>query len=160
LDDPTQILHLCSDLLTDTGYILLTIPNGYGPYEFESYIQKIPVLGSGLVRLYDLAAAVLDRFVFKGRWTAMAHREPSDLPYNAGSPHVQWYTLSRMRGLLAQAGLKVDEQRNLSLFSGPFSNYVFGPFATACQANADVADHLPHWIASAWWMRVSRQTPP
>lgn len=156
LDEPDEMLGICQALLADDGRIILTIPNGFGPFEFESYVQKIPLLGPSLVFVFDLAAAALDRWVLKGRWTELAQREPKDLPYNEGSPHVQWYTMARMERLISNAGLQVDNRCNLSLFSGPFSNYLFGPFVKACEANAWIADKLPHCMVSAWWMEVSK----
>lgn len=155
LDAPDIILRLVHDLVRPDGRVIVTIPNGFGPFEIESYIHKIPAVGWVLDRSMAAAAHVMNRWILKRRWTDMANRQPADLPYNSGSPHVQWFTQPRFRHMVESAGFKIEDFRKLSAFSGPFSNYIFGPFAGACERNARLADMLPAAMTSAWWAELS-----
>jgi 2-polyprenyl-3-methyl-5-hydroxy-6-metoxy-1,4-benzoquinol methylase len=155
LDEPDRVLHLVHDLILPDGRVIVTIPNGFGPFEVESYIHKMPAIGWVLDRSMAAAAHIMNRWILKGRWSDMANRQPADLPYNSGSPHVQWFTQSRFRHMVESAGFKIEDFRKLSTFSGPFSNYIFGPFAGACERNARLADMLPAAVTSAWWTELS-----
>lgn len=159
LHQPEKILQLARDLLADDGIVVVSIPNGFGPYEIESYIHKLPVVGRALDRLFAAWSFVLNRSVFKGRWTELNNRQPGDLPYNYGSPHVQWFTEGRFRRVVEESGLMIVDFRKLSVFSGPFSNYLFGPFIGLCERNNRLADRLPTWAASAWWMKLQKREP-
>ena len=75
---------------------------------------------------------------------------PIDLPYNLDSGHVQFFSGARLRTLLQEAGFSIVATTNLSLFSGPFTNYLFGAWPAFCQWNAAVADSLPSFMSSAW----------
>jgi SAM-dependent methyltransferase len=156
LHEPGELLKLAHDLLAPDGLVIVTIPNGFGPFELESYIHRIRGLGWLLDRAFAAASTLADRSFAKGKWSELLSREPADLPYNSGSPHVQWFTQRRFRDLVANAGLKINKIVNLSVFSGPFSNYVFGPFVRACEINARLADRLPSALSSAWWMEISK----
>ena len=156
---PGELLRLVHELVTDDGRVIASIPNGFGPFEIESYVHKFPLIGRVLDRSFAAAVAVFNRWIIKGRWTALLNREPPDLPYNAGSPHVQWFTESRFRDLVGKCGFGIEDFQKLSTFSGPFSNYLFGPFVRACEMNTALADRLPSAFASAWWMELSKARP-
>lgn len=157
LEEPENLLRLVYDLLAPGGRVVVSIPNGFGPFELESWVNRIPVLGRVLDRSLAAVAFAMNKWVWRGRWTALLERQPADLPYNSESPHVQWFTQSRFREMVRRAGFDIESSRKLSTFSGPFSNYLFGPFEQACELNARLADKLPAAVASAWWMELSRR---
>jgi 2-polyprenyl-3-methyl-5-hydroxy-6-metoxy-1,4-benzoquinol methylase len=155
LHEPDKILDLVRDLLLPDGCAIVSIPNGFGPFEIESYLWRVPILGRILDRSFAAGAFIMNRSIAKGRWTELLRRQPSDLPYNSDSPHVQWFTEKRFRAVVKDAGFEISDFRKLSTFSGPFSNYTFGPFVGICKVNAKLADMLPRALASAWWMQLS-----
>jgi SAM-dependent methyltransferase len=157
LHQPQNLLRLVYDLVASDGRVIVSIPNGFGPFEIEAYLHKVPIVGWVLDRSFAATAFALNRWVFRGRWNELLDRQPADLPYNSESPHVQWFTQSRFRRLVRNAGFNIERFRKLSTFSGPFSNYVFGPFARPCELNTKLADKLPASVASAWWMELSKR---
>lgn len=156
LTDPGAVLARCRTLLAPNGRALITIPNGYGPFELESALARFPVLGKAALTVTDYFVAVLNKYgPFKGIWTAAAAGTPEDLPYNLESGHVQFFTRSRFRTLLGDAGFQILETENLSLLSGPFTNYLFGAWPAFCRWNAAVANSMPSFMASAWYLECA-----
>jgi len=159
LDDPLLVLKECSRLLEPNGILLITVPNGFGPFEFESAIARCPFIGAVLVKITDWVIAALNKFgPLRGKWTEALAETPADLPYNAESGHVQFFTQRRLAALLGAAGFKIVARENLSLFSGPFSNYMFAAFSRFCRWNVHVADFVPASLASGWLLKCTANT--
>jgi SAM-dependent methyltransferase len=156
LDDPSSILKMAVDLLAPDGRLLVTVPNGRGPFEIESALSRVPLLGTGLLKLTDLFVALLNKTVMSGAWSRVAASIPRDLPYNIDSGHVQFFSTDDMCELFQSAGLVVTKSGNVSFLSGPFTNYLFAPFRRFCDWNVNIVDRLPRSIASSWFFECSR----
>lgn len=156
LDDPASILKIAVELLTPDGRLLVTVPNGRGPFEIESALSRVPFLGQGLLKLTDFFVAVLNKTIMKGAWSKVAAVAPKDLPYNIESGHVQLFAKDNMVNLFKGAGMQIASARNISFLSGPFTNYLFSPYEGFCAWNSKVADQLPSWFASAWFFECCR----
>jgi SAM-dependent methyltransferase len=156
LEEPLAVLTQCRRLLAADGMLLITIPNGHGPFEIESAISRVPGLGFFLLKVAAFIAHVCNRFgPLRGRWTAVQARTPADLPYNAESGHVQFFSRRQLQQLLAQAGFAVLESRNLSFLSGPFTNTIFCVSGRFCRWNVAVARNLPPTLVSGWFFRCA-----
>jgi 2-polyprenyl-3-methyl-5-hydroxy-6-metoxy-1,4-benzoquinol methylase len=152
LSDPNSVLVGCRKLLAPNGSLLITVPNGYGPFELESALARLPILGKALLKVTDYFVAVLNKVgPLKGTWTSAAAHMPPDLPYNLESGHVQFFTRSRLHMLLLDAGYRVVGTENISFLSGPFTNYLFGAWPAFCRWNAAVANSVPSFMCSAWY---------
>lgn len=156
LDDPASILKIAVELLAPDGRLLVTVPNGRGPFEIESALSRTPFLGQGLLKLTDFFVAVLNKTVMKGAWNKVAAVAPKDLPYNIESGHVQLFKKDNMINLFKGVGVQIARARNVSFLSGPFTNYLFAPSERFCIWNSRVADQLPSWFASAWFFECCR----
>ena len=154
LDDPATVLRTAVKLLSSGARVLVTIPNGRGPFEIESALARVPVFGPALVKATDLAVATLNKAILRGAWSRAASVVPMDLPYNEESGHVQFFSMSRLISLFEGVGFEPVALRNLSFLSGPFSNYLFAPFRRFCDWNARIADCLPSWSVSAWMFEL------
>lgn len=156
IDDPLAVLSAAMARLAPGGRLLASIPNGRGPFEIESALSRVPILGPVLLRLTDFFVAVLDKFVIRGAWSRMTNSIPNDLPYNSDSGHVKFFSKSEIIKLFHSAGLEVSDSCHLSFLSGPFTNYLFAPSDTFCRLNARVAGRLPYWLASAWYFECTK----
>ncbi len=156
LEDPASILKIAVDLLAPDGRLLVTVPNGKGPFEIESAFSKVPILGSGLLKLLDLFVAMLNKTLMKGAWSRIDELTPKDLPYNIDCGHVQFFSINDMLRLFSGVGLEVDNTANVSVFSGPFTNYLLAPSQHFCGWNVRIANCLPRSIASAWFFECQR----
>lgn len=157
LDDPAAMLTKAVELLAPNGRLLVTVPNGKGPFELESALSWVPFLGPVLMKLTSLFVAFLNKFMLKGIWSNALAIFPDDLPYNGDSGHIQFFTKRAMMRLFSNVGLEVTSSRNLSFLSGPFTNSVFTPWRAFCEWNTRVADHLPSWLASAWFFECRKR---
>ncbi len=72
------------------------------------------------------------------------------------SPHVQRFTLSRLRQMFERNGLVMVEYRGTSMASGPFMAHLFGKFKTFIHLNASIADHVPLAFAAGWMFALRR----
>lgn len=156
IDDPLAVLSAAAARLVPGGLLLASVPNGRGPFEIESALSRVPVLGPVLLRLTDLSVAVLNKFIMKGAWSRMTDSTPVDLPYNADSGHVQFFSRPEMISLIRGAGLEVAGSKSLSFLAGPFTNYLLSPSQAFCRWNVRSASRLPHWLASAWYFECRK----
>jgi len=156
LDGPASSLKSAVELLAPDGRLLITVPNGRGPFEIETALSRVPFLGQVFLKLADFFVAVLNKTIMKGVWSKMAAIAPKDLPYNINSDHLQFFEKADIINLVRGAGLQIASERNISFLSGPFTNYLFAPFEKFCVWNSEVADHLPSWLASAWFFDCCR----
>ena len=154
LPRPEAALSCVERLLRPGGRVVVTIPNGFGPFELESWLSRLPALGSASLWVVDHLTAVLNRFVFKGAWTAVV--TPPDLPYNAECGHVQFFTRSALLRMAARCGLTLLRQTGVSWLSGPYTNYLFAPSRLFCHVNAQAGRWLPSWMLSAWFFEFGR----
>lgn len=156
LEDPLTVLSTAVARLAPHGLLLASIPNGRGPFEIESAVSRWPFIGKTLLKITDLAVALLNKTVLRGVWSRHIDGTPSDLPYNEESGHVQFFTQARFLALLASVGLYARKSRSLSLLGGPFTNYWFAPSKAFCAWNVAVVAKLPQWTASAWYFECER----
>jgi len=105
------------------GVLLVTVPNGWGWFELESFLWFRAGLGPLLERLRvaDAVRALKRRLAGPGI-DAHYHFTPSTL---SSSPHVRRFTLRSVKRELERAGFRVVEAEGSALFSGPFSNLLF-----------------------------------
>jgi 2-polyprenyl-3-methyl-5-hydroxy-6-metoxy-1,4-benzoquinol methylase len=152
VEQPEELLQSALHLLEPDGRVLVTIPNGYGPFEVESAFSR-QTIGKALLRLIDLAVALINKFILRGFWSKIA--TPPALPYNLESEHIQFFTRKAFLKIAQNAGFTVVSSHNLSLFSGPFTNYFFAPFESFCHWNSRIAERLPSAWVSAWFFEFS-----
>jgi hypothetical protein len=141
-------------LLRPGGRVLVTVPNGFGPFEVESWLSRVRWLGPASIWVFDRFVAVLNRFVFKGAWTEVV--QSADVPYNVECGHVRFFSQQRLLTVANQAGLTPVRKTGLSWLSGPYTNYLFAPSRSFCALNTRLADILPFWMLSAWFLELTR----
>jgi 2-polyprenyl-3-methyl-5-hydroxy-6-metoxy-1,4-benzoquinol methylase len=117
------VLSGIREKLKEGGSLLVTVPNGYGWFELESFFWFKAGLGRAIERLR------IDRAVRKGKAVLCGpgiaehyHDTPSTL---SSSPHIRRFTFASIRNTLAEEGFAVTEATGSVLFCGPFSNLLF-----------------------------------
>jgi len=154
LPAPQAFLNAARRLLARDGLVLVTIPNGYGPFEWESALSRLPYLGAASLWAADTTVAVLNKFVFRGAWSRVV--ADARVPYNDDSGHIQFFTRRRFLELVAANGFTVASRANLSFLSGPYTNYFLAPSKIFCRVNNRAADLLPADLVSAWFFELRR----
>lgn len=143
LENPRRLLAASVKHMTPTGLLIVTVPNGYGEFEIDSW----------LFRTLHLQTLV-DKWATK--------KEVPSTTDNQESGHVQFFTRPRLRRLFAECDLRVTSEGVGSLFCGPLAGHLLGRSQQFIEWNAEITDKLPQVLSSSWYFalrRVGRQTP-
>jgi O-antigen/teichoic acid export membrane protein/2-polyprenyl-3-methyl-5-hydroxy-6-metoxy-1,4-benzoquinol methylase len=149
--DPTQLLREGLAHLAKNGLVIVTVPNGYGEFEIDSWIfrwlrlQKVVNRVKGSRRLEGLVAKVRGRRIEK-----MLSTDDQECG------HVQFFTLSRLRELFAVNSLSVVRQAPGSFLCGPLVAHTLGRWKRFAQWNARITDRMPLQLASGWYFALRR----
>jgi SAM-dependent methyltransferase len=134
--------------LAEGGRLILTVPNGYGPYEAS-------MLALTVCRTIGLTALV--RFIkTKVLRVRVQDRPPGSLD---PSPHVQHFTLRELRRLAREAGF-VEERYQARTF---LCGFVWDRALSGQRVlkwNGQVADRLPAWAVSGWMLTLVKAGRP
>jgi len=133
--DPDALLANTVRHMATGGLLIVTTPNGYGPWELSNYVRPRHVAR-------------------RWNWLRRAAGKP---PYVAGTgpDHCQHYTRGRLITMFRRHGLEVHRFMNsdfvLTISKSLRRHRVFGEF------DADVANLVPHWMASGWYVALRRR---
>ena len=156
LSEPARVLAECRRLMVDDGCLIVTVPNGHGPFEIESALARIPALGRVMIKLTEYFVAVLNKFgPLKGLWSKALSHLPLDLPYNDESKHVNFFTRRSLTALLQRTGFRIGSIQSLSFLAGPFTNFLLGASRAFCLWNTSIAGNLPLALTSAWFVECT-----
>jgi len=143
LSNPNKMVKHCTNLLNPKGQFIVTIPNGYGLSESSAkLIKKIKTLFQITKRI-------------KGSNQGM-------LTANEDNPHIQFFTLPKIKKLLRQQGLTIKSVHNhlFILNAFPFSLlFFYTPKKVARwleKVDSSLANHIPHWMASGWYITTEK----
>lgn len=137
LDQPAQMLLAAVEFLQPRGILIVTVPNGYGEFEIDSWIFR-------RLRLQKL----VNRFAQQQQVLAATD--------NAESGHVQFFTRSYLLRLFREARLSIFREGTASLFAGPIIGHFIARSSRLIEWNAGITDRLPFALASGWYFALRR----
>ncbi|GEM_PF-6025508 len=139
-----RLMVLLSGHLRSGGLLLVTTPNGYGAMEIFERTWKT---ARGLLMTSRVLNPVR-RALIAARILGQNERERRLMELY---PHVQAFTMRRLRRLGASAGLRLIGAGNVSFLKGfiPW-DMTFGRSARLRDWDAQFADSLPHSVANGW----------
>lgn len=151
LPDPLALLRTISQVVKDEGLVLVTTPNGYGPFEVENYVLRKTRLLEFLVRCKRLIPGKLFPEASRDdRSMAMSATE------NKSSLHVHFFRREPLLLLFERAGFKCLEFRNSTVLGGSLSNALLRRWPRLLRWNARLADHVPYFLASGWYFSLAK----
>jgi SAM-dependent methyltransferase len=140
---PEQLLGMALPYLAEPGILIITVPNGYGEFEWDQ-------------RFYH--AFRVDKMVKSLRSIFQRGKQKEDFGGSDDqSPHLQRFTLASLYKMFDRHRLLLVEARGTSMLSGPFVAHLFGKFDMFIRLNAAIADHLPLSLASGWMIALRRE---
>jgi hypothetical protein len=123
--------------------LLITVPNGRGPFEIA------------MQPLYLMRKIGLNNFILKVK-RVLGKKEPYSQNYE--TPHVNFFTVSRMRRELKQYGLKITEVKNAYVFAPIIETYLpFIPLKTIARIDNKLAAVVPAFLASGFYFRIEHE---
>jgi 2-polyprenyl-3-methyl-5-hydroxy-6-metoxy-1,4-benzoquinol methylase len=144
--NPSDLLASHSILLRPGGMLVGCIPNGWGPYEIESWLDKTLHLSPAISATNKLLQRALGR------------RIEVTAPYNSDSSHVQFYRRQPFVAMLESAGFAVTDFSNGTFFGGMLSERLMKIGGEQIfRMNANIADWLPQWAVSTWLFSAERR---
>lgn len=137
------------DKLKDNGVLLVTVPNGFGSFEIESWLWNKLKLSKlfQVLKISDLFYYV--RVLFFGR--NFIEEIPSSLD---SSPHVQNFTYKSIKERLVKQGFELLEIKGGPFLSGPLSNHLTG-FSMFTNLNNFYGSILPS-LASGFYIALKK----
>jgi 2-polyprenyl-3-methyl-5-hydroxy-6-metoxy-1,4-benzoquinol methylase len=142
LDAPEELLTKVLPHLSESGLLVVTVPNGYGEFELDRRLYQALQVDKFVVRL---------RSVFKGD-----NREKSCAGSDEESPHLQQFSLTRLHQMFDRSHLVLLETRGTSFVSGPLIAHLLGKTQCFVDFNAAIADHLPLLLVAGWMFCLKR----
>jgi SAM-dependent methyltransferase len=144
LDDTqtTQLLTSVAAKLRPGNRLIITVPNGFGWYEAESFLWKRAKLGTFLEST-KLAAAI-------ARARCKLFPAAADDPISSSlsnSPHVQRYTLSSITETLAANRFERLEATGSVLVCGQFTNLLLTGIGPVMTINGSLGSRFPRLAA-------------
>jgi SAM-dependent methyltransferase len=140
--DLANTLQAIRKNLKSGGQLLVTVPNGYGWFEFESFLWYKVRIGWVVERLPII------RIFREIKQRLLGDNTEDDPPSTlADSPHVQRFTFESIQRLLRSQGFEIQSITGSVLFAGPFSNLLFTGFAPAMRWNCQLGRLFPRMAA-------------
>ena len=144
--DISNIIRTIRHKLKPGGLFLVTVPNGYGWFEFESFMWFKIGIGKIMERLQIVRVVNALKFLLFG-----GDIEPSYPSTLSGSSHVQRFTHSSIQTLLDSEGFIVINITGAVFFAGPFSNMLFTGVKPIMKLNCALGRWFPR-IASGFYI--------
>ena len=132
LERPAEMLTTGARLMNSNGILIVTVPNGYGEFEIDSWIFRT-------LRLQRVVDALAQK------------REVPSATDNQESGHIQFFTRARLQKLFDAAGLVALDEGAGSFLAGPIAGHLVGRSPRLVDWNARITNHLPFIFASAWY---------
>ena len=144
--NPSDLLASHSKLLRPGGMLVGCIPNGWGPYEIENWLDKTFHLSPVI--------AAMNKFIQR----ALGRHIEATAPYNSDSGHVQFYRRQPFVAMLESAGFAVTDFSNGTFFGAMLSERLMKIGGEQVfRMNANIADRLPQWAVSTWLFSAERR---
>jgi 2-polyprenyl-3-methyl-5-hydroxy-6-metoxy-1,4-benzoquinol methylase len=142
LTDPVAMLVHLRGLLAPGGTLVLTVPNGYGPWELMNWGKK----GFAAVGLGPALRSFQRLFGF-GKQTVQSRNPHLD--------HVQFFTTQSLSRVVQSAGFQIRRRANLSCLVAVFPvSWLFRRLKLLEPLDASLARLLPAVLVSGWLLEL------
>ncbi len=145
VEAPEKLLRSSVTKLSADGLAIVTVPNGYGEFEWDSWVYR----GLG-------GEWLVDRYV-RRRGGSRQRNEVEASTENLADRHINFFTLSRIREIFDSEGLAIVRKRPATLFAGPIVGHTLARSRAFIEWNARVSDRLPLSFASGWYFALRKK---
>ncbi|MGD0645065.1 MAG: methyltransferase domain-containing protein [Candidatus Bathyarchaeia archaeon] len=127
--DPFRFISNLSKRMKRGSYLVITVPNGFGPWELVNQFFE-PLFHSNTLR------------------HALGKTPHKHIP---GEAHIQFFKKSKLIALLSQLSFDLVDFSNSDSFFAVCWHFI-KPDKAIEKIDMVIADHFPHWCASGWYM--------
>jgi|CXWL01.1.fsa_nt_gi SAM-dependent methyltransferase len=138
VEEPEAFLVCLKNCLTENGKIILTLPNGYGPFEVVSFIETVMQLSG----IYSLLLTIKKKLC----GVSMIIGSVDTL---AISPHINFFSYQEIRKIIKNCGLEILKYQPRTFLCGfGFDQLLKGN--KVINWNSNIANSLPPIMSSGW----------
>ncbi len=138
VEDPVEFLNSLRMRLTPMGYMVLTLPNGYGPYELASLVETIMRLTGVYWTLHAIKKMLTKKLVILEKFDTLAI-----------SPHINFFTYSSIRSILESSGFQITQFQSRTFLCGFGFDHLIRS-RRLIKWNSRICDRMSPQLASAW----------
>jgi SAM-dependent methyltransferase len=150
VSDPKELLLAAMTHLKASGIVIVTVPNGYGEFEIDSWIYRNFRMQVGI--------DIIKRVLQTGRRSTVQERKEESLGAtdNVDCGHVQFFRRRTVNKLFAECSLSIATERAGALLCGPIICHTLARSRRFIAWNARISDNLPLSFASSWYFVLRR----
>jgi len=158
LQEPETYLEGFNKLLDTPGILIVSVPNGYGPFELLKRLERWLARFRISPILLRLAKSARSRIGRLWRRLGGAYPDPIIGSLNDDSPHVNFFRLPELHSMFRRTGFTVLEVRGRTFLCGRFVDIWLNrwPFKYLLPLNNALGDWLPLRFCSDWMLLLSR----
>ena len=146
-----EVIDLVKQKIKPNGLLLVTVPNGYGWFEFEDFIWKKLKVGN-VLQFFKINSVISKvKQIFIGNYIDCKY--PSSI---ADSPHVQRFTLNSIIKIVGDENFSILDFRGSTMFAGPFSNMLFTGFKNLMNFNIYLGAKFPK-VSSGFYIAFKKK---
>jgi SAM-dependent methyltransferase len=140
MTNPRDLLAASASHMAIEGMLVVTVPNGYGEFEIDSWVFRT-------LRLQKVVDVL-----------ARQKNEVLGGTDNQESGHVQFFTRSRLKRLFAECDLVSIREEAGSFLAGPIVGQLLAHSNRLIEWNARITNRLPFAMASSWYFALQHRS--
>lgn len=137
---PRDLLATSARHMAHDGMLIVTVPNGYGEFEIDSWIFRT-------LRLQKVVDVM-----------ARHKNEVLGGTDNQECGHVQFFTRTQLRHLFANCDLVSIREEAGSFLAGPIVGHLLARSTRLIEWNARISNRLPFAMASSWYFVLQHRS--
>jgi len=146
VEQPIEFLIMLKGKISKKGKIVVTLPNGYGPFEFLTLFYVL----LNLAGIYQILRSIKRKF--RKDFTPSGKASKYSL---ANSCHVNFFSFRKFIRMIKNTGFEIIEFRPRTFLCGFGIDQVMLYREKLINYNSKLADRLPPQIVSGWMFLLS-----
>jgi len=146
VEQPIEFLMMLKEKLLEKGKMVVTLPNGYGPFEFLTLFYIL----LNLTGIYKILRSVKRKF----RKDYISYTKTSDYTL-AKSYHINFFSLRKFKRIIKNTGFEIIEFRPRTFLCGFGIDRIMQCRKRLNRWNCEIADRLTPQIVSGWMFLLS-----
>jgi 2-polyprenyl-3-methyl-5-hydroxy-6-metoxy-1,4-benzoquinol methylase len=164
LVEPKLLVEQIRNVLMQDGLLIATVPNGYGYFEGERFLEKlIPKLSKITDRFQQWLVRNYGRAELKQRQIREGHPNHWQLAWSSlatDQTHYQRFTPNQLYQLIRNQRFKIVKFCNNTFLAGNILGSIVRDWDSFLAWNGRIADRLPYWMCSDWMVAARRVDTP
>ena len=146
VERPIEFLDLLREKLSTNGRMILTLPNGYGPFELASLIENLFYFFGGYFIIRTIKSYFSKKIIKIMSQDTLAN-----------SPHINFFSYKNIQNTLSHSGWSIISFSARTFLCGFGFDWILRG-KSILEWNANVADRIPAELNSAWMFELARNT--